>query len=76
MQSLLVRDVSPRVVEALKRRAKANHRSLQGELLVVLEEAAARAPYPEPPPPLALVLSDAPGPASWSREEMYGDEGR
>lgn len=61
------------MVAALKRRARASHRSLQGELLVALEEAAGRAPPAEPPPPLTLALSAAPAPSSWSREEIYDD---
>lgn len=76
MQALHVRNVPEHVVAALKRRADAHHRSLQGELLSLLEEAALRAPPAEPPPALRLVLSDAPVAGTWSREELYDDEGR
>jgi plasmid stability protein len=75
MQALHIRDVPEHVVEALKRRAKLHHRSLQGELLVVLEEAAARAPAREEQP-LRLVFADAPGEGTWSREEIYDDDAR
>lgn len=76
MQALHIRDVPESVVAALKRRARANHRSLQGELLVALEEAARRAPPPEAPPPLRLALSDADASGSWGREELYDDDAR
>lgn len=76
MQALHIRDVPKEVVEALKRRARANHRSLQGELLVALEEAAGRAPPPEQPPPLRLVLSHASVASGWSREDIYDDDAR
>jgi plasmid stability protein len=76
MQAIHIRDVPDHVVAALKRRARANHRSLQGEVLAALEEAALRAPPAERPAPLRLVLSDAAGPGSWSREEIYDDDAR
>lgn len=72
MQAIHLREVPDEVVAALKRRARANRRSLQGELLVVLEEAALRAP-PADPPQLRLVMSNAPAPTTWSREEIYDD---
>lgn len=76
MQAIHIRGVPDDVVAALKRRARAHHRSLQGEVLAALEEAAMRAPPAEPPPPLELVLSDASVSGSWSRDEMYDDDGR
>lgn len=39
MPNLLVRDVPERVVETLKRRAASHHRSLQQEMLQILEQA-------------------------------------
>jgi antitoxin FitA len=39
---LSIRKVPNRVVAELKRRARANHRSLQGELLALVEAAAER----------------------------------
>lgn len=76
MQAIHIRDVPDHVVAALKRRARANHRSLQGEVLAALEDAALRAPPPERPAPLRLAFSDAPGTGSWSREETYDDDAR
>ncbi|PHS22434.1 MAG: hypothetical protein COA83_11775 [Methylophaga sp.] len=40
MSQLLVRNLHEEVVESLKHRAKANHRSLQAELALILENAA------------------------------------
>lgn len=40
--SLSVKNVPDEVAERLRRRAARNHRSLQGELLAILEETVAR----------------------------------
>jgi len=40
MSQLLVRNLDEEVVESLKHRAKANHRSLQAELVLILENTA------------------------------------
>ena len=40
MRQLLIRDVEDEVVEALKDRAKRNQRSLQGELKLIVTQAA------------------------------------
>ncbi len=40
MPQLLVRNLQKEIVESLKQRAKANHRSLQAELALILENAA------------------------------------
>ena len=38
MAQVLIRDLDPEVIEALKRRAKEHNRSLQGELKAILEQ--------------------------------------
>ncbi len=40
MSQILVRNVDPQVVAGLKRRAKANRRSLESEVRCILEESA------------------------------------
>ena len=40
MRQLLIRDLEEEVVEALKERAKRNQRSLQGELKLIVTQAA------------------------------------
>ena len=61
MAQLLVRDLDPAVVARLKEQARQNHRSLQGEVKAILEEAAARATRDE-----ALAMIDR-----WQRR--WGD---
>ena len=76
MQAVHVRNVPTEVVEALKRRASRNERSLEGELRHLLREIA-QLEMPAPPRrPLRLNLSDAPDGPLWDRESIYGDDGR
>jgi plasmid stability protein len=76
MPAVQIRDVSPEVISALKRRAARHERSLEGELRYILT-AIAREESPSPPlPPIELKLSQASPSTQWSREEIYGDDGR
>lgn len=74
MSSLYIRDVPGPVLEALKRLAQAHHRSLQGELLVLLERAAQEAPPASDALPLIPGRSACGG--TWRREDLYEDAGR
>ncbi len=47
MAQILVRDLDERVVARLKERAKASHRSLQGEVRAILEQEARPRMTPE-----------------------------
>jgi plasmid stability protein len=71
-----IRDIPREVIEALKRRAARNHRSLQQELKRILfaiaEEEAPKAPLPA----IRLRMSDAPPGSAWRRDEIYGDDAR
>lgn len=58
MPDVLIRNVPGVVVEALKARAAAHRRSLQGELLAVLERAAVESP-PESPAAVAARIREA-----------------
>lgn len=40
--SLSIKDVPEDLVRALRRRAKQNHRSMQGELMIILQDAVQR----------------------------------
>lgn len=76
MPAVQIREVSPEVLAALKRRAARNERSLEGELRHILAAVAREEPPPPPLPPVELKLSNASPVTTWRREEMYGDDGR
>jgi hypothetical protein len=64
------------VIEALKRRASRNKRTLQEELKAI-RSSIAEGESPKPPlPPIQLRMSQAPAGANWGREENYGDDSR
>ena len=75
MKSIHIRDVSEETIEGLKQLARMHHRSLQGELKHLLERSAAFAKKPSRPR-LKLNHVSIGGKGSWSREEIYEDEGR
>ena len=75
MKSIHIRDINPDTLEQLKRLARGHHRSLQGELKIILERAARLAPA-EPARTIKLHTTRTHGGNSWSREEIYGDSGR
>ncbi|MCB1058349.1 MAG: Arc family DNA-binding protein [Acidobacteria bacterium] len=76
MPAVHIRDVPKEVLESLKQRAARHHRSLQGELRLLLESAAAEEAASKRFPPLVLEMSAVDTASSWSREDIYGDEGR
>jgi antitoxin FitA len=66
MSQLLIRDLDVKVVGRLKERARQNHRSLQGGVKAILEQAAATATRAE-----ALAMID-----KWQRrwgERVFSD---
>ena len=63
------------LVTILRERARRNGRSLQQELRVILA-AAENDPGRDPLPPIRLTTVRTAGTSVWSREEIYGDEGR
>ena len=76
MSSIHIRDVQPATLDALKRLARSHHRSLQGELRVILDRAALLAPPDENTRTLDLVTVRTGHATSWNRDEIYGPEGR
>ena len=76
MSAIHVTQVSPETLSSLKRLARSHHRSLQGELRVILERAASMAPPEDAREPLNLVTVNVGYRGSWSREEIYGADGR
>ena len=63
------------LVTILRERARRNGRSLQEELRVILA-AAENDSGRDPLPPIRLTTVRTAGTSVWSREEIYGDEGR
>jgi len=63
------------LVRILRERARRHGRSIQQELRAMLE-VAENGPGPAPLPPIRLATVRRAGSSTWSREEIYGDEGR
>ena len=80
MPTLSIKDVPEPVAQALRERARLNHRSLQGELLsLVTAAAAAQDPQtltrsPSRPVPVASVRSSATEPGSLKSIELIARE--
>ena len=68
-------DETEGLVRILRERARRHGRSLEQELRAILD-AAESGPELAPLPPIRLATVRTGGSSSWSREEMYGDEGR
>ncbi|MCG8481354.1 MAG: hypothetical protein MI724_19825 [Spirochaetales bacterium] len=76
MKSIHIRNIDPVVLQKLKMLANLHRRSLQGELLVILEEAARRAPSHDTVQPLELITVHTGNTDPWTRDALYGDDGR
>ncbi len=76
MSAIHIRDIDPETLAALKRLAKSHRRSLQGELLAILDQAARMAQPAEDEPPLDLITVSTGERSAWRREEIYGDQAR
>jgi hypothetical protein len=76
MVAFHIRDVPEPVAAALRERAQRHGRSLQRELLAILEAVAAEPSPGQPLPPLRLRTVRSHGTSTWRREEIYGDQGR
>jgi hypothetical protein len=72
-----VRHVPGPMASALRERASKHGHSLQQELLLILEAAAAE-PVTDlaPPPPIRLNTVRSGATSAWSRESIYEDDGR
>lgn len=71
MKSLHIRDIDETTLDCLRRLAAMHHRSLQGEVRALLEDAARRAPgeADEASLPLSTVSVGTEG--GFRREEIY-----
>jgi len=68
-------DETEGLVRIVRERARRHGRSLEQELRAILEVAES-APGPAPLPPIRLATVRTAGGSTWSREEIYGHEGR
>ena len=77
MVAFNVRDVPGPVASALRERARRHGHSLQQELLLILEAAAAE-PVTDSVdlPPIRLHTVRAASTSTWSRESIYHEDGR
>jgi antitoxin (DNA-binding transcriptional repressor) of toxin-antitoxin stability system len=71
----VIMDDTEGLVRILRERAKRHGRSLEAELRAILDTAE-NAPEAAPLPPIRLATVRTAGTSSWSREEVYGDQGR
>jgi plasmid stability protein len=78
MPSVHIRNVDDAVIESLKRRAAENRRSLEGELRVLLEQAAFpsndRTGWEGRRPKLQLKTVAVGSKSNYGRDEIYADE--
>jgi plasmid stability protein len=73
MPAVSIRNLDDAVIEALKRRAVAHHRSLEGELREILAEAAGGT-RPRRGAGLRLNTVEVGRPGTFGRGEIYGDD--
>ena len=76
MSAIHIRNVPDVVIQHLKQRAKANNRSMQKEVLSILEAAIADQVKTEPWQPIKLVMAPESTNGSWRREDLYNEDGR
>jgi antitoxin (DNA-binding transcriptional repressor) of toxin-antitoxin stability system len=73
--AVAVTDETEELVRILRERARRHGCSLRQELQAILDAAENR-PGVAPLPPIRLTTVRTAGSSTWSREEIYGDEGR
>ena len=76
MKSIHIRAIPPDTLVALKRLARSHRRSLQGELLTILDQAARLAPPESEDEEPSLITVETGGRSTWPRGELYDDQGR
>jgi plasmid stability protein len=77
MPALHIRDLDDALIDELKSRAKAHHRSLNSEVKTILAEAIARGAGSDTPAavrPLKLHLVQVGASTSTSRDDIYDDD--
>ncbi len=76
MKALHIRDVDELVLHHIAKLARFHKRSMQAEVRVILEEAAARAEKLDPAIGEDLILVAVESGKGYGRDELYGDAAR
>lgn len=76
MSSIHIRDIDDKVLASLKHLAKQHHRSLQGELHYILENASELDLENSADNELELITVNTSFTGSWNREDIYDSDGR
>ncbi len=76
MSSLHIRNIDEKTLSSLKRLAKRHHRSLQGELHLILQRASELALDENIEEDLDLITVHSELKNPWGREDIYSDDDR
>ena len=76
MSSILIRDIDDQTLSALKNLAERHHRSLQGELHYILEQASKLEKGDLINDELDLITVHTGHSGTWNREAIYENDGR
>jgi plasmid stability protein len=71
-----IRNVPEAMLSALRERAEAHGRSMQQEVLAILDAATVEPIPRQAPSPIQLVTVRTSSSTTWRREDIYDDEGR
>ncbi len=71
-----IRNVPESMLSALRERAAAHGRSMQQEVLAILDAATAEPIPRQAPSPIQLVTTRTSTHRTWRREDIYDDESR
>jgi len=73
MKSIHIRDIDPQILQGLKKRAELHHRSMQGEVKAILEEAVRKMPEASQEEELDLITVSTGNTDAWRRGDYYDD---
>ena len=73
MAAVSIRNLDDAVVEVIRARAAKHHRSFEGELRFILEQAARKGTDSSPPPPVRIEVVHVPVDHSYGREVLYDE---
>jgi plasmid stability protein len=73
MKSIHIRNIDPQALQRLKKLAELHHRSMQGELKAIIEDAVRRVPDASQDEDLDLITVSTGNVEKWSREDYYED---